>query len=804
MATRDILKDPNGYDTEAEFGELLLTLRQNARTIGIFTGLTTLVALIYVLFAIPKFFVDGSVYLGDARPSAPAGQGAAGLTYLSDFQAVSDINTQIQMMNSRGVIEQTILETGLNAPVTRQSSPRLHYWRWGLFDQFSINAFNYSPGDLKATDVMFADASSKPVTVKIVMGRDGMYKVMEPGGWFHSPSMLLTGVLGKPASGGGLSLMLNPAVPSFVPQAGSIFRLTISNAAILEEQIQKSGLLSITAGGQLLNPTKIATVGFLADNPYQGQLFVNQLMTDFITEKSSWNDQAAATTEQFISQQLASIKTSLANADKALATYKAQTGILDVPTNATAIISQLSQYETQRTAVVLQQEALQQLDTELTHSKGSLDPYLISQSGDVVLGALATNLATEESKLDALQVQFTSNAPEVQVESATVARLRQAIRSVVGNELSLASANLTHLDGTIAAFNSKLTKMPAESLQVIALTRASDVYGQIYVLLMQRDEEAEVSKAAEVVDTRVITPANLPLVSAKPRPLIALVIGFFIGLFGGIAGAIARRAFSGRFQSEEEVRRLVKLPVYGVLPRIGHRGMPDMSVLHAQTPFAEAVRMLRGNIYRSGPAQQCRVVLLTSSGVDHGKTTIAMNLAKLMADAGKNVILVDADLHKGRLHEILNTQGSSGLTDWLVSMTPPRVQPVPGQRFLMLSTGVLPPNPSELIDAPFLKNIFAHLRAEFDYVVIDSPPLPAVSDGLVLADHADLVLSVVMLGQTSRQALNIHNQMLETMDARHGIIINGVVGNVYGYGYRASETVPSGLAAKLWRAVERV
>jgi capsular exopolysaccharide synthesis family protein len=799
-----MLKDQDRRDTEADFAELLLTLRQHGRRIAIFTGLTTLLAVVYVAFAVPQFAVDGSVYLGDARPSAPAGQATEGLTYLSDFQAVSDINTQIQMMNSRGLIEQAILETGLNAPVVPEGASRMRFWRWGLLHQFSINAFTPPPGGMKATDVVFADASSKPVSVKITMGEGGTYKVTESQGWFASPVVLLTGVLGQPASGDGLSLMLDSSVPGIIPRAGAAFKLTISNAALMEEQLQKSGILSISAGGQLLDPTKIATVGFLADNPYQGQVFVNQLMTDFITEKSSWNDQAAAATEAFISQQLTSIKSSLSNADKALADYKAQTGILDVPTNATSLINQLSQYETQRTALALQQEALQQLDAELDRSTGPLDPYLISQSGDVVLSALATNLATEESKLDALQVQFTGNAPEVQVEQATVARLQNAIRSVVGNELSLASQNLSHLDRTLATFNAQLNKMPAESLQVIALTRASDVYGQMYVLLMQRDEEAEVSKAAEVVDTRVITPANLPMVAAKPRPLIAMTIGLLVGVFGGIAGAIAQRAFSGRFQSEEEVRRLVKLPVYGVLPRVGDSSNKEMTVLHAQTPFAEAVRMLRGNIYRSGPAQQCRVVLLTSSGVDHGKTIIAMNLAKLMADAGKNVILVDADLHKGRLHELLNTQGASGLTDWLVTMAPPRVQPVPGQRFLMLSTGVLPPNPSELIDAPFLKNIFAHLRAEFDYVVIDSPPLPAVSDGLVLSDHADLVLSVVMLGRTSRQALAIHNQMLEGMDARHGIIINGVIGNVYGYGYRTSEAETLTLAAKLRRAVEWV
>jgi capsular exopolysaccharide synthesis family protein len=227
---------------------------------------------------------------------------------------------------------------------------------------------------------------------------------------------------------------------------------------------------------------------------------------------------------------------------------------------------------------------------------------------------------------------------------------------------------------------------------------------------------------------------------------------------------------------------------------------------HPQNPYTEPVRMLQGNIIRSAAPQASRVILLTSAGVDDGKTTIAVNLAKILADSGKRVVLVDGDLHRGRLHQSLRSSlDAGGLTEWLVTMNRPQIALAPGQRFSLLTTGILPPNPSELIHEPFMTNIIANLRAEFDYVVIDSPPLPAVSDGMVLGELSDLILSVVMVGHTSRQAFALHNELLGRLGRRHGIIINGTANDVYayGYGYGYGMARDVSMAGRLLRLLER-
>ncbi len=788
---------------EIDMREVFLTLRRHKRRIAICTAAAMVLAVGYVLSSVPQFTVNGTMYLGDARRAAPTTQAEAesGLSYLSDYQAISDINTQVELMSSDALVEQAVLESGLNAPVRRADAPPLRFWRWVLLHGHNVRAFAPAPGDLQAADVVIDTAPRGAVTFDITIGKDGTFVVTRRQGWFAAPVTVLSGMLGQPAAGGGLNMMLKPAVDGAIPAQGSHFVMQVTAADAVRDALKNGGLLDVTAGGQVSDPTKIASLTYTGANPYSGQKFINALMNDFISSQVSWNSQAASATQDFISKQLEGIKTSLVTADRKLAAFQSQTGILDVPENAKAVIDQLSQYEMQRTTIQLQQQALQQLETEIDHPAGTLNPYLLSQTNDSVLGQLATSLAQEQVKLAALQAQFNNNAPDVVVEQAAVTRLQQAIHNIIGNELAMANRSLANIDAAIATFDSQLKAMPAESLQVIALTRASDVFGQMYVLLMQKEEEAAVTKVATINDTRIVTPPQVPRQQSAPRGAVVLALGLCLGLFGSVAATLLQRSISGRFQSEEEIRRLVRLPVYGVIPLRAVDIKDSALPAPPHTPFAGAIRSLRGNIIRSGAPQRSRVILLTSPGIDDGKTTIATNLAKALTDTGKSVILVDADLHRGRLSETLKMKTTAGLTEWLVAMEKPPLPVVPGQRFSLLPTGVLPPNPSELINETYLLNILAALRAEYDYVVIDSPPLPAVPDGVVLGEMADLILSVVSVENSRRKVMAAHVETLSTVDRRHGIVINSVTENAYGYGYgRGSESA----VLKLRRIVERV
>jgi tyrosine-protein kinase Etk/Wzc len=779
-------------EVDIDLGEIGRTVSRQWRKVAIITALATVFAIFYVLFARPQFTVDGSLYLGDAQSGGNAAQAlSSGPNFLSDFQSVSDVETQIELIQSKALLEQAILETGLNSPITREGASQLNFWKWRLFHGKAITAFGPNPGDIEALFATFAAPVSQTATFTVVVGDGGGYRVIEPQGWGFAQKTVLSGVLGQPASGGGLSLLMKPAIDGALPAAGSRFVLKVSPVETVFTNLSSSGALSVSAGGTVTEPTKVANIEFQWDNPYTARRFVDQLMRDFIATQLAWKTESASTMQNFVANQLNNVHASLTNADQNLAKYQSQTGILDVPENARSLIDRLSNYEVQRTSALLQQAALRQLSTEIAHPSKSLNPYLVSQTNDPVLGLLAGQLASAETQLQALSTQFTDNTTEVQIQAASVAKIEDSIRTLVNNNLAMANGNLANIDRLIAQFEAQIKTMPSESLRVISLTRASDVFGQLYVLLMEKGEEAEVAKAATIVNTRIVTPAEIPLTATKPKATTTVLFGMLLGLFAGVAAVLGQRALSGRFQSDDEIRRLVPLPVYGLLPLQSRNEITTgIFAIHQQSPFAEAFRLLRSNLYQSTISQSSRVVAITSATIADGKTTVASNLAKILAADGKDVILVDGDLGRGSLHEVLKINQAPGLTEWLITGVQPKFQKVVGHNFVVLSAGVAPPNPSELLNVPRLSEIIEVLRASFDFVIVDCPPLPAVSDSMTLGRLADIILSVVRVENTPRRGFAMHNETLGALDRRHGMIINGVSGSSYGYGYGYNEKFP--------------
>ncbi len=766
-------------------GDLIHTIKRRWRFIAVFTALTTVIAGYYVLTSQPQFTLSGAVYLGDTQSGG--GQNTTpDNSFLTSFNSVSDLATQVQLLTSKALVEQAVLETGLNASVVPLGRPGMPFWRWRFEYGEAVNAFAPQAGDVTAQYAVIADPASRGVSYMVKFGSGGHFRVISGKNWKSDGETVLTGEVNQPASGGGLSLILKSNAPNVTPEAGSVYRLSIVPAKALADGLS-GGALSVVTGASASSETQLATVQLKWNEPYRGTAFVNQLMQDYIATQLGWNTQSASNTEDFVAGQLVKIRTSMSDADNNLANYQAKTGILNVPANAQAVISQLSQYEVQRTTIYLQQQALQQLVAATAHPANGVNPYLISEANDPVLSGLASNLATAESQLAAQQVQFTDSAPETQIQLATVSKIESAIRSLILNDEALTTHNLANIDAMIASYQDKLKSMPAQSLQVIALTRSSDVLGQLYVLLMQKEEEAEVSKAATIVNTRVVTPAEVPLYATKPRGTITVAAGFLFGLLASITAVLAQRALSGRYQSDDEVRRSVPLRIYGLVPewpRLG--GSEGILPPDPQTPFSEAFRVIRSNLYGSTTRKRPQVVMLTSPGLGDGKTTLACNLAKMIAEDGKRVLLIDADLHQGHVYESLGLAQAPGLTEWLTTEIPAPFQYLEDKNFAVLTSGRFPARPGELVTSPALRGIFIQLRKDFDYIIVDCPPLPVVSDTLSLVKYADLILSVIYIEHTSRRNFALHNEAIRTAGHRRGVIINGVASasGYHAYGYK--------------------
>jgi tyrosine-protein kinase Etk/Wzc len=751
-----------------DLGQIGFILRRRALTIAMFTIFATCLALFDVLFTIPQFTANGSLYLGDAQTAGAPSTDSSNLNFLSDFASQSDVQTQIELIKAKGLIERAILETGLNATITPAGSPPLTYWRWKLFNGGKTTTFIPDQTTLEA---LFATTPGK---YRIIIGSNNTYKLYIEGGLFHVSRLAFEGVLGSPAAGHGVQMLVEAASDKYHTKPGTEYDLNVVSPNELADSLVDGAALTVQAGGAVTMPTKIASLKIQWSNPYQAQNFINKVMEDYIANQLSWKTQSASTTEQFVKDQLEHVSASLAQADQNLAEYQSKTGIVDVPENARTAIAQLAQYQTQRTNLELQRHALAQLNNDLSNSSNHINPYLVSQTNDNVLSSLTIDLTKAEQKLSQLQVQFTASSQDVQVTQAQIFQLRQAIRTTVRNNLAAANESVKNLDDTISAFQKQIKDMPAESLKIVSLQRSTDVLGQLYVLLMKKQEEAQVSKAATIMNTRIVTAASMPLFATSPKALITIAFGALAGLICGIIFVFGQRAFSSSFESEEQVRLAVNLPVYAAIPRYPQADSVGIFGPPSRNPFSESFRLLRRSIYRGSTPGKAVIIMITSSNKDDGKTTVSVNLAKSLAEDGKKVILVDGDLHNSSIQQLLNFPSAPGLTDWLTTHSRPTLNAWPNENFRVLPAGSMEFLRKGRLDEGSLASIFETLRGEFDYIIVDSPPLPTIADGMMLGTFADLILSVVSVSNTLRRALNIHNELIDTLEKPHGIIINEV------------------------------
>ncbi len=755
-----------------DLGEIGRLIRRRIGFIAAIVLLTTVLSLLHVFFAVPQFTSRGTIYLGDAQGADGNNGNVAGNgNFLYDYTNESDVETQIELITSEALIKNAILETGLNTQIQVGDAVSTKYWHWKFIEGGRISAYLPGPDALQVLN------AQQPGKFRVVLGQNGTYRLYTEGGLFEPSQLVLTGVLGQPGLGNGVSLLIRPALADFTGKPGQVYHLTVVSPDGLAEGLLNGGL-NVNAGGSTTQPTKIAFLQVRWDNPYQAEMFLNQVMSDFIETQQSWKTQSASTTQIFVADQLDKVNTSLAAADQNLAAYQSQTGLVDVTQNAQTTIQQLSQYEAQRTALELQISALSTLDDELHKPSAKLDPYLVSQTNDAVLTSLTGNLADAELKLSQADVQYTNEAADVQVDAADVANLKGSIRTIIDNDLRGSNASLVSLNKIIDNFQQKIKTMPAEALKVLALQRSSDVLGELYGVLMQKEEEAEVSKAATIINTRIVTPARVPLYVTSPKGFIAVVFGAFIGLVLGAGLVFAQYAFSGKFETNEQVRNAVPLPISGEIPKQLKADLTNGVLIgRGRQRFTEAFRLLRGSIYRIAAGKLPMVVLVTSALEGDGKTTVALNLAKVLAEDDKKVVLVDADFYsvsasqpwaraKGK-PDWLNMEMEQGLADW------------PGEKFKAFNLSDFEAAGLNVLNAKAIQLLFAQLRRHFDYIIVDCPPLPAISDAMTLGLVADLILSVVKLSYTKRRVLMVHNELLSTLNVARGLVVNAVENQGY-------------------------
>jgi succinoglycan biosynthesis transport protein ExoP len=428
---------------------------------------------------------------------------------------------------------------------------------------------------------------------------------------------------------------------------------------------------------------------------------------------------------------------------------------------------------------------------------------------------------TVEPDSTVLLISYASPSPaKAQAVAEGISRAYVYIRT------SQAEADLARLrapvDARIQTLNKQIAQLNTQIADAIAndlVTTLASLNGRLNGLnnaLQDAHTRLLEIDPSKINPPQVLTDAALPNDPVSPnKPLIAAA-GFFVGLAFGIALAFVRELFDDRLQGRSDLESKIGAPVFAVIPRVpGWKRRAQTRLITLDQPksaVSEAYRTLRTSIIFTATQRPLKVLMVCSPSAGEGKTTTATNLAVVLADANKRVILVSADLRKPRVHAFFNLTNNIGLSAVLAGQAQAwdALQDPKVENLRIMASGPIPSGPAELLQSEQMGELLADLRKVADFIVLDTPPVLLVADALALAPLVDGILIVADAEATSRGAISHTREQLEQVDAP---VIGAVFNNFdpakaraysyYGYGYGYSQSYRYGKSYGSYGETER-
>ncbi|MET0410614.1 MAG: GNVR domain-containing protein [Polyangiaceae bacterium] len=783
---------PTPRGDRIELGQVGDLLQHRWRFILAVAALLFAAVIVFTLLSPMAFRSSGRLYLGElGEPERRSAQSAEAIDLSGDAHA--DVESEIEIITSRSLIARAIYESGLNVALTHAGWKPVRYWQWRSSGR-DASLLESAPRELTVVAAALAPTVAKPRKYELSFTSSSEYDLIA------QERVLAHGRLGEPLDFDGLSLSLESGVDG-TPEAGARFEIVLTPIEAVIDRVL--GVLDVSAPKSLgaSEPAKVVTLRFAAETPAIAARFLRRLMLAYLEQRQFWKTENATAAEEFVTRQLSGMRGSLDQIEQKLADYRTSNRVVVQDNEGKAMTEQLGKYEEQRVKARLEVAALSNIQLGLRDPNPPVEAYLLGEAEDNVLEGLATSLSKARQELTDLEARFNPSAPDVREQQAQVEAQLGAIRNYVGSRLKRAQHNLESLNGIIGQFERRLTSVPGAELGLAQLSRESEVYGRLYSYLLERQQQTAIVKASTISKNRILDEPQLAHREATPKLVFALG-SLPLGLLLGVA-LVLLRGFLGRsFQGERDIRRgLAGLPVFASVPRyhapLRRRPsrLPD-PIFDPQRDldpqFVEAFRTLRTHLYGSLPNGACGVVLITSPSAGDGKTTCALALAALLAADGRRVLLLDADLRQPIHHVLLGSTTERDLGSVLGGKS--RLRDAVWQARLPAgqchAVGALKPLSVELLTGDGMRRLLAEARASYDFVIVDAPSLPAVSDAVVLAAQVDCVLSVVRTHHTERRLADEHIERLHPLTEVHGLVLNCTERRSLTRGARPVDAVP--------------
>lgn len=569
---------------------------------------------------------------------------------------------------------------------------------------------------------------------------------------------------------------------SLIGQSFYIQLKTISQATGKYQNVRANGL----AG------TSLVELSLTGSNKNRLVDYLNKTVEVLSEYELEQKTNYAYSTKEFIDAQFKNTSDSLKLIEYNIGKFKEQNSIYNLSAEAGEIFSQtlgLDKMQQQLADRIVYFENLENyIKTNSNYSKIPAPAIINIEDGSIsgMVGKL-TELSIQKEKLSK---EVTANHPSLKLISEEIETARNVLLENLSSLKKVTNVSLANSVSRLNSYNYQLTKLPNKEQKLLNFQRKYSLTESNFVFLMQKRYEAEIAIAASVSDISVLDTAKdtgqgfiLPRVSFNY--VIALLLGTIFPLFV----IIAKEILDSKIYTTEDIERISPIPILGVVGK--NTAENNLAVfLKPKATVSESFRALRSNIhflFARNTKDKCKTIIVTSAVSGEGKTFVSINLATVFALGGKKTILVGLDLRKPKIFGDFEITNKVGVVNYLIGEESKEniIQKTKIENLDVITSGPIPPNPSELLINSATEDLINSLKEEYDYIILDTPPIGLVSDALELVKYADSTVYLVRQGYSQKGMLKIINEKYRKQEISNiSIVLNDFkVKSKYGYGY---------------------
>jgi succinoglycan biosynthesis transport protein ExoP len=484
-------------------------------------------------------------------------------------------------------------------------------------------------------------------------------------------------------------------------------------------------------------------------------------------------------------------------AEQTLLRYKEQQGIItDFSSNVETITAQkLAELNKQ----VVESEAKRvEAETRYRQASNLQNKDVLDSIPEVLSNSLINEIKKQEVELfkrrSELTKKYGRNHPQMiamqkELDTLNVSKAQEIKRVInsLHNEYKVAQAREQSLKSSLGLQKGESLAMNQKAIDYNVLKRSAESTREMYDLLIKRFKETSLTEDIKTGNIRVVDVAEVPKTPVKPKKALNILLALVVGLSLGIGMAFFLEYLDNTIKIPEDITDVLKIPYLGPVPAMAtetapgaEKKPPEDLVTHLapKSTASEAYRGIRTGLLLSSVDRTPQVILICSAGPSEGKTITAANIAVTMAQAGGKTLLLDCDMRRPKLHRLFgierNTGGMSNILVGSVCMDDTIVHTLINNMDIIPS-GPIPPNPSELLGSHHMKELIERARTRYERIIIDSPPITAVTDAVILSSFVDGVVVVIRAGDTHRQFIKNGLAQLQAVNARIlGAVLNGV------------------------------